>query len=852
MRRIFALLMATLLLPACGISGGGTLSPTIAPASPSQVTAAPGNRSATLTWDSSSAGASYTIWRAFSIGGPFVPITKEEAFLDPTTYVDDDLANGTTYYYQVKARNAFGESAGSEVASATPAFKATAIAASWSNAMALLPDRTVWCWGHTNLDEAVQHGLPQDQSAVPTQVPGLRGVGAISTAPGCSMALLGDGSVWWWGAFVNSTPARVPDVAGIVAISAGGYKTYIEKGGSTGDSILIIYSVILPFGLSLASDGTVWAWGDNSAGQLGNGTSTPVNEVLQLDSVPAPVKGLPKMTAISAGSGFCLALAADGTVWSWGNNSTGQLGIGSISSNPVTLPVRIPNFTEVVAISAGSSGALALRSDGTVWAWGDNHYGQLGNGATGLLAASTPAPVQFPAGVTAKAVAMGERHALALGDDGALWSWGDNRSGELGNGAVTTAAVTRPSRTGTLTGAVGLAAGTSIGLATLADGTVYSWGDNSSGAVGVGTGRVHTTATPVGNLTDAVGVAAGDSFAAAVRADGSIWTWGGNGLGELGTGAVGASRVLPAPIPGLSGFTAVSASGSTGFGIHSSGTVWAWGANPYGQLGNGKTGGPPAPTSITGLTGVKSIVAGNTCFAVCTDGSLWGWGDNQYGQVGNGTSGPAVTKPVRITGLGVVVGAACGGGFTVAVQSDGTIWSWGTNSMGELGRGSGTPGTTTPVLVPGLSGATAVAAASYTGFALLGDGTFWVWGQQYFLHGDGLATPQGPAPVHNLSFTGIQTLSATSGWASAIRTDGSSWAWGYNGTGQVGNGVAGVEYVGTPSRIRNLPKSSALASGGGFGLALVGDKVWGWGDNQSNQLGRPYVESYATPVVISR
>ena len=359
--------------------------------------------------------------------------------------------------------------------------------------------------------------------------------------------------------------------------------------------------VQLPFGLSLTLEGKVWAWGDNSRGQLGDGTSTPVSDESLLGSIPGQVQGLPKVTAIAAGGGFCLALADDGTVWSWGDNSNGQLGIGSASPNPVTRPVHIQNFTEVIAIAAGISGALALRADGSVWAWGDNLNGQLGNESSGSTPGPAPGPVHLPAGVTAKAIAMGGRHALALGDDGTLWSWGDNRSGQLGNGAAS-APVPRPVRTLTVGGVVGLAAGSGFSLATIADGTVYAWGDNSSGAVGVGTGRVHTTATPVSNLTDAVGVAAGDTFAAAVRADGSIWTWGSNGLGELGTGAAGAARILPAPVPALSGFTAVSASGSTGLGLHSGGTVWAWGANETGQLGNGKTGGSPMPAPILGLT----------------------------------------------------------------------------------------------------------------------------------------------------------------------------------------------------------------------------------------------------------
>jgi alpha-tubulin suppressor-like RCC1 family protein len=174
--------------------------------------------------------------------------------------------------------------------------------------------------------------------------------------------------------------------------------------------------------LALTSDGTVWAWGRNSWGQLGNGTWNNSN-------VPVQVSGLTGITAIAAGAAYSLALKSDGTVWTWGDNGDGQLGNRTWDNS--NLPVQVSGLTGITTIAAGDSHSLALKNDGTVWAWGYNRHGQLGNGTN--KDSNVPVQVSGLTGITAISAA-GDSHSIALKNDGTIWAWGDNGDGELGNG----------------------------------------------------------------------------------------------------------------------------------------------------------------------------------------------------------------------------------------------------------------------------------------------------------------------------------------------------------------------------------------------------------------------------------
>lgn len=346
-----------------------------------------------------------------------------------------------------------------------------------------------------------------------------------------SVALTSDGTPWAWGYNTygqlgdgttanRTTPVPVTGLSGVTNLSAGGYHS-----------------------LAVASDGSVWAWGHNASGELGDGTTTD-------SSVPVQVAGLSTATDVDGGSHHSLALDAGGTVWSWGTNGAGQLGDGTTTAR--TTPVQVLNLTDVTAIAAGGmSGlaghSLALRSDGTVWAWGNNNKGQLGDGST----SSRSAPVQVSGLGGVVAIAANGANSYALKDDGGVWAWGDNSSDQLADSSAKRRSST-PVQSA-ISDVVAIAAGAEHALAVKADGTAWAWGKNDSGQLGDGnSGRNASSATPVrsGSLTDATALAGGHAHSLAALGDGSAWAWGLNFFGQLGDGTT-ATRTTPVQVSGL-------------------------------------------------------------------------------------------------------------------------------------------------------------------------------------------------------------------------------------------------------------------------------------------------------------
>jgi alpha-tubulin suppressor-like RCC1 family protein len=383
---------------------------------------------------------------------------------------------------------------------------------------------------------------------------------------------------------------------------------------------------LLPCQRALAQ-GTVWDWGSNASGQLGNGTNTASNTPVAV-SVPTGV------TAIAGGGGalgygHSLALKSDGTVWAWGNNAEGQLGNGTICTTSqlcgVATPAQVIGLTGVTAIAAGDAHSLALKSDGTVWAWGNNASGQLGNGTfcTPTIC-GTATPVQVSGLTNVTAIASGAEHSLALTSDGTVWAWGQNTQGQLGNGTTgngTTApyGIATPGQVSGLTGVTAIAGGGWHNLALTSNGTVWAWGLNREGQLGNGiidTTYPYGSNTPVQASvpTGVTAIAGGYTHSLALKSNGTVWAWGENDYGELGNGTYSSCTAppcgiaTPAQVSGLTGMTAIA--GGAYHSLASNGTVWAWGANSAGQLGNGTNNTSNIPVAVSGLTGVAAIAGG--------------------------------------------------------------------------------------------------------------------------------------------------------------------------------------------------------------------------------------------------
>ena len=379
-----------------------------------------------------------------------------------------------------------------------------------------------------------------------------------------------------------------------------------------------------------SGESSAWGWGQNDHGQVGDGTYLEYNW-------PVGVRNLSGLQTVAAGGTHSLALKEDCTVVAWGYNSDGQLGDGTTTDQ--NTPVQVANLGDGLDIAAGNSHSLALKTDGTVWAWGYNSDGQLGDGTT--TERHTPVQVKDLSGV--KAISAGGHHSLALKEDGTVWAWGSNYAGQLGDGSTTnrntpvqvkgepptnapagsSSAAFFPWDTwdNNLSGVKAISAGGDHSLALMEDGTVRSWGYNRYGSLGDGTTTNRHTPVQVQNLGGVKAISAGGSHSLALMEDGTVRSWGWNGFGQLGNGTFGGDAPNPTPVQvqNLGGVKAIDAGDGHSLALKEDGTVFAWGYNGHGQLGNNR--GHPhekpdyetaryTPAQAIGLDDVEAIAAG--------------------------------------------------------------------------------------------------------------------------------------------------------------------------------------------------------------------------------------------------
>jgi alpha-tubulin suppressor-like RCC1 family protein len=355
---------------------------------------------------------------------------------------------------------------------------------------------------------------------------------------------------------------------------------------------------------------------------------------------------------VAAGSYHTVALKSDGTVVAWGYNGYGELGNGN--NTEYWSPVVVSGLSNVVAVSAGDWHTVALKTNGELWAWGLNYYGQLGDGTQN----SHSSPVLVLTGVAA--VAAGGNHTVALKANGEVWAWGDNTYGQLGDGS--TAQRNSPVRVkgvggvGYLSGMLAVTAGSTHTAAIKSDGTVVAWGDNQYGQLGDGTTTQRHSPVAVSGSAVVTAVAAGNGHTVALKQDSTVIAWGWNNIGQLGDGSL-TNRSVPVQVKNilgngnLTGVAAVSAGNLHTVALNSDGTVVAWGYNGYGELGDGTGMNSPLPVD-TGLFNMAAVEAGNYhTVAYALNEEIATWGFNYYGGLGDGTDIHSYS-PVWVLGFG--------------------------------------------------------------------------------------------------------------------------------------------------------------------------------------------------------
>jgi len=593
---------------------------------------------------------------------------------------------------------------------------------------------------------------------------------------------------------------------------------------------------------ALTTGGGVKCWGFNWAGQLGDSTTTD-------RSTPVDVIGLSVgVTAIAAGFHHTCALIAGGGLKCWGLNGQGQLGDGTWTDS--STPVDVVGLTSgVTAVSAGGWHSCALTAGGGVKCWGDNAWGQLGDGTT--TQHSTPVDVVgLSSGVTV--IAAGGSQSCALTPGGGMKCWGDNRWGQLGDG-TTTQRNTPVDVIGLSSGVTAITAGADHTCALVTGNGMKCWGSNGYGQLGDGTGgNPRSTPVDVIGLTSGVtAIAAGAYHTCALTPGSIVKCWGSNGWGQLGDGTV-MQRNMPVDVIGLkSGVLAIAAGGGHTCSLVNGGSVKCWGYDGYGQLGDGITTQRSTPVDVVGLTsGMTAIAAGggDTCVLTAV-GRIKCWGDNGFGQLGDGTTTDHST-PLDVVGLpSGMTAIAAGGSHTCALTNNGGVKCWGGNWCGQLGDGTKDQ-RTTPVDVIGLtSDVIAITAGYLHTCALTEGGGVKCWGLNYYGQlGNGTTTGTNtPVDVDGLS-NNVMAITAGDFHTCAITTGGGVMCWGNNVSGQLGDGT--LDQRSTPVDVFELASGvTAITAGSSHTCALITSGLMKcWGDNSWGQLGDGTTDQRSTPV----
>lgn len=337
--------------------------------------------------------------------------------------------------------------------------------------------------------------------------------------------------------------------------------------------------------LAVKADGSVWAWGSNEYGQLGTDSTTE-------NTLPIQVMGLPNTIAVAAGNQHSMALASDGSVWAWGRNNMGQLGIGTTDDS--STPVKITGLSDVISVAAGWAHSFALLSNGALLAWGNNSWGQLGTVDT----SDNTVPNQTQGIPWVTEIAPGNDHNIALSSDGIAWLWGRNTQGQLGDGTSDIDVHSIPMQLAGFTGVKGVAAGWGHSALLAADGSIWAWGDNDEGQIGDGTTTNSFVPVQTSGLTSMVAIESGYFTMIATTPQNTLKSWGRNTEGELGASSPATFSDVPLDVTFLDEIIDVSCSLRHCLALRTDETIWAWGSNADGQLGDGTNTSYNAPGPV--------------------------------------------------------------------------------------------------------------------------------------------------------------------------------------------------------------------------------------------------------------
>ncbi|MFY9264915.1 MAG: hypothetical protein WAO61_05770 [Solirubrobacterales bacterium] len=595
---------------------------------------------------------------------------------------------------------------------------------------------------------------------------------------------------------------------------------------------------------AVTSSGGAKCWGNNSYGQLGDGTTTN-------RSAPVDVAGLGSgVVQISAGYYSTCALTTTGGVKCWGYGFQGQLGNGGYGNT--TTPTDVIGLTTgVESISSGANHTCAVTTTGGAKCWGHAAFGQVGDGASGSVRL-TPVDVSG-LGSGVESISAGGYHTCAVTDTGGAKCWGRGVDGQIGNGSYANQS-TPADVSGFTANVESISAGmrhTCLAGSGAGD-NVYCWGRGNEGQLGDGAGT--TSNVPVLAPIVATSVSAGLAHTCAVTPAQSLECWGAGSYGQLGNGAT-ANALSPTPVTGFPDGSAlsVSAGGYHTCAIDADNGVSCWGYRNYGQLGSGSLTDQLVPVGVAGLTagpGKLSLGDSHSCAATVDDTAKC-WGQNSLGQLGTG-GGSMQTVPVTVTGLisdTKTIGA--GAKHTCAVTLAGAAQCWGKNTSGQLGNGGASDAMFATPVTGLASGVEQIDGADYHSCALTSSGGVKCWGSgsSGSLGTGSNASETTPQDVSGLT-SDVSAISVGGRHSCALTTAGGVKCWGYNAFGQLGDGTTTNSNV--PVDVTGLTSGVAAISVGGLHTCAITTagalKCWGYG--RAGQLGVGSIADSSTPVAV--
>ena len=700
------------------------------------------------------------------------------------------------------------------------------------HACGLRSDGALFCWGS---NDSGQLGLGQnvDEAHAPMRVGGATW-SQVAAADRATCGIQTDGTLWCWG---DDGCALIGDGGDNLFCdgSRAVYSPFPTGGGAHWKALTMSFG----HACAIQMDGSLWCWGESFEGDLGTGddvahtTPTRVGQDAPTDK---------NWDAVGAGDRHTCGLRA-GQLWCWGANDVGQLGDAKAVPS-IGFPKRIGTSASYTAIAAGDSHTCAVLSDRTLVCWGNGENGQLGNGMSGAgVEADIPAVV--PGTIQWASVSAGFEATCGRSSTGGLFCFGGNTYGQVGDGTFLDRS--SPVLVTTSLDWATVSVGVFTACATKTGGKMWCWGQNRGGAAGAGTGGNRATPTPIATSHHFLELAAGASHQCGIEIDNSLWCWGSNLEGQLGIGIVGGYRDEPVQVMGGGSWTTVAAGNHSTCAVKSSGALFCWGENDFGELGNGSHGagaGAAAPQAVAG-GGVWSRVSVRQ-FHACglqSDSTLWCWGATADGRLGLGApSATTIDAPTQLPGTGWTAVSA-GDSHTCAIQG-GTLLCFGNDAFGQIGNGTIPPNNvdvTTPAPIGGVSDWTFVSAGQYHTCALRTASSFlYCWG--YNFEGQlGNGSSGSNADAYSPSFVSSNrawlTVATGDYTTCGVTADGALSCWGSNVSDLVGNGNVG-EIVVTPVQIDGSASSVGVGLMAGAACALHGNAGYScWGGNPNGEFG---------------